>query len=169
MSATATTTRLRPATPQDWPGMRRIFLEGIATGHASFETPDTVPQDFETWLRHKHRDSLIVAESDGQLVGWAALAPTSHRACYRGVAECQLYVSADARGQGIGDRLLKALIDHAGTSGIWTIEAIVFPENQTSRRLFARHGFREVGRRERIAKMNGEWRDTLLLEYRFVD
>lgn len=158
--------RLRAVRPEDWPRMREVFLQGIATGVASFETPETVPKAFEDWVQHKHRDSLIAAEGPDGLVGWAALAPASHRACYRGVAESQLYVAKEARGQGLGDRLLGALIERSRAMKIWTLEAIVFPENRASRRLFARHGFREVGRRERIARMNGEWRDTLLLERR---
>ena len=161
--------QLRPASAADWPRMREIFLEGIATGVASFETDETVPSDFEDWIQHKHGDSLIAAEGPDGLVGWAALAPASHRECYRGVAESQLYVAEQARGQGIGDLLLGGLIESSRAMGIWTIEAIVFPENQASRRLFARHGFREVGRREKIARMNGEWRDTLLLERRDPD
>lgn len=158
---------LRPATPGDWPAMRAIFLQGIATGQSSFETPESVPQHWEQWAEYRHSDSVFVLEDEqSQIQAWGALAPTSARWCYRGVAEVQLYVADDARGQGLGRRMLAHLIEYSEQSGVWTLQAVVFPENQASRRLFAALGFREVGRREKVARMNGEWRDTLLLERR---
>lgn len=159
--------RLRPARLTDWPAMRTIFLQGIATGQSSFETAESVPEYWEQWVEYRHADSVFVIEDgQSQVRAWGALAPTSARWCYRGVAEVQLYVADDARGQGLGRWMLGQLIEYSEQSGLWTLQAVVFPENQASRRLFATMGFREVGRREKIARMNGEWRDTLLLERR---
>lgn len=159
--------RLRPATPADWPAMRAIFVQGIATGQSSFETPESVPERWEQWVEYRHANSVfVIDDGQSQIRAWGALAPTSSRWCYRGVAEVQLYVAGDARGRGLGRRMLAQLIEHSEQSGLWTLQAVVFPENQASRRLFATLGFREVGRREKIARMNGEWRDTLLLERR---
>ncbi|MDQ2069347.1 GNAT family N-acetyltransferase [Natronospira bacteriovora] len=158
---------LRKAQAADWPQMRDIFLQGIATGQASFETDASVPRDWPDWLDGKHADSVHVIEADnGDILAWGALAPTSRRACYRGVAEVQLYVRDRARGHGLGHQVLDHLIRHGEHQAMWTLQAIVFPENLGSRRLFAAHGFREVGLREKIARMNGSWRDTLLLERR---
>lgn len=160
-------TELRQAEPADWPAMRAIFLQGIATGQSSFETPASVPQRWEQWVESRHADSVFVIEARrSQIQAWGALAPTSSRRCYRGVAEVQLYVADEARGRGLGRRMLAHLVEHSERSDIWTLQAVVFPENQPSRRLFAAMGFREVGVREKIARMNGEWRDTLLLERR---
>lgn len=159
--------RSRSARPEDWPRMREIFLEGITTGESSFETAETVPEDWVKWVGGRHEDSVRVFEFPGTgIVAWGALAPTSRRHCYRGVAEVQLYVAAAARGQGVGRRVLTELIDHAEHHALWMLQAVVFPENEASRRLFGDKGFREVGYREKIARMNGVWRDTLLLERR---
>jgi phosphinothricin acetyltransferase len=161
------TAELRQARADDWPTMRSIFLEGIATGQSSFEVPESVPLNWDQWIRYRHRDSVFVLEErQVGIQGWCALAPTSPRHCYRGVAEVQLYISDGARGQGLGKHLLSHLVRHSEEAGFWTLQAIVFPENAASRRLFSSQGFREVGYRERIARMNGEWRDTLLLERR---
>ncbi|MEA5444718.1 GNAT family N-acetyltransferase [Gammaproteobacteria bacterium AB-CW1] len=146
--------------------MRSIFLQGVATGQASFETENSIPRDWSEWRSYKHPDSILVHESTKGVTAWAALAPTSQRRCYQGVAEVQLYVAESCRGQGLGQRLLDALIDYAEARSLWTLQAIVFPENQASLGLFQSRDFRLVGRRENIARMNGIWRDTLLLERR---
>ena len=109
--------------------------------------------------------SFVAVEGD-RVVGWAALSPTSGRACYAGVVEHSVYVAEDARGRGIGRRLLEALVESADRGGIWTIQTSVFPENEATIRLHVRAGFRVVGRRERIAKLDGVWRDTVLVERR---
>jgi len=157
----------RLAQASDWPTMRQMFLAGIATGNTSFETPNTVPQHWEDFIQHKHRETLLVIPgNDEQPIAWGGLAPTSHRQCYRGVAEVQLYIAAEHQGQGLGQQMLNSLIDKAKALDFWTLQAVVFPENEASVRLFSSRGFRRVGYREKIAKMNGEWRDTLLFELR---
>jgi phosphinothricin acetyltransferase len=107
-----------------------------------------------------------VARAEEQLLGWAALSLGSSRPCYAGVAEVSVYVAASARGQGVGQALLQALIAASEQHGIWTLWASIFPENEASVRLHLRNGFREVGRRERIAQHDGVWRDTVILERR---
>jgi L-amino acid N-acyltransferase YncA len=149
--------------PSDWEQVRSIYLEGIRTGHATFET------DAPTWEKwdegHLEIARLVVREGD-RVLGWAALSPTSKRKVYRGVAELTVYVAENARGAGIGRKLLEALIQESEEHGIWTLQASIFPENTASVKLHLRSGFREVGRRERIAMLNGVWRDTLLFERR---
>jgi len=100
------------------------------------------------------------------VLGWSALSPVSDRCCYAGVAEASLYVSASHRGQGIGKALLQATIERAESNGIWTLQAGIFRENRASLALITKCGFREVGRRERLGKLDGVWRDVLLLERR---
>ncbi len=147
----------------DWEQVRAIYLEGIRSGHSTFET------DAPSWEKwdEGHLEFARLVMRDGEIVlGWAALSPVSKRYAYRGVAEVTVYVSEAARGQGIGHALLKALIDESERNGIWTLQASIFPENTASVQLHLRCGFREVGRRERIAMLNGVWRDTLLFERR---
>jgi L-amino acid N-acyltransferase YncA len=100
------------------------------------------------------------------VVGWAALSPVSSRCVYGGVAEVSVYVSADHRGRGVGLALLRGLIERSEAVGIWTLEAGIFPENAASLALHGKAGFREVGRRERLGFLKGQWRDVLLLERR---
>jgi L-amino acid N-acyltransferase YncA len=154
---------VRAMTAEDWGAVEAIYAEGIATGHATFET---APPSWEEFDGGRHRAHRFVALADGRIVGWAALSPTSTRACYRGVAEHSVYVTEPARGRGVGRALMDALVASADAGGIWTIQTSVFPENEASVALHERVGFRVVGRRERIAELNGVWRDTLLLERR---
>jgi L-amino acid N-acyltransferase YncA len=156
-------TTLREMTEADWPRVTEIWAEGIATGIATFETE---PPSWERFDEARHREGRLVAERDGVVVGWAALAPVSDRACYAGVAENSVYVASSARGLSVGTTLMQALVAAAAGAGIWTIQCNVFPENTASRALHERAGFRVVGRRERIAQLDGVWRDTLLLELR---
>lgn len=158
-------TTISPLHPSDWPAVRRIYEEGIATGEATFET--AAPADWESWDAGKRPDCRLVARSaDGRVLGWAALSPTSKRPAYAGVCEVSIYVAAEARGQGVGSALMAALITAAQSAGIWTLQSSVFPENEATIALHLRHGFRVLGRRERIAQLHGVWRDTLLLERR---
>lgn len=147
----------------DWERVRSIYIEGIATGQATFET------DAPTWKKwdtnHLQHARLVARDGNG-ILGWAALSPVSSRCAYGGVAEVSVYVGEKGRGQGIGRALLESLIEESERNGIWMLQAGVFPENTASVNLHLRCGFREVGRRERIGKMNGIWRDTLLLERR---
>jgi L-amino acid N-acyltransferase YncA len=151
-----------PMAPPDWPHIREIYLEGIATGHATFETD---APSWELWKAAHLLFGRLVARR-GEIVGWAALSPVSQRCVYAGVAEVSVYVSSARRGAGVGRALLRALIQESEQNGIWTLQAGIFPENSASIALHLACGFREVGRRERIGKLNGIWRDTILLERR---
>lgn len=152
-----------PMSASDWEPVRAIYLEGIATGHATFET--TAPSR-EQWDAAHLPFARLVAHDQKQLVGWAAISPVSQRCVYGGVGEVSVYVAEAARGQGVGRKLLQGLIDESERNGIWTLQAGIFPENTGSLAIHRSCGFREVGRRERIGKMNGVWRDTILLERR---
>jgi L-amino acid N-acyltransferase YncA len=147
----------------DWPEVARIYQQGIETGNATFETE--VPS-WEDWDGAHLPGQRFVAERDGRVVGWIALAPVSSRACYRGVAEISVYVEEGARRGGVGSQLLAAVVDSAERAGIWTLQTSVFPENGASLALLRRLGFRVVGTRERIGRLHGVWRDTVLVERR---
>jgi L-amino acid N-acyltransferase YncA len=149
--------------PEDWPSVRAIYLEGIATGNATFE--QTAPE-WEKWDGGHLPEPRIVARSDGNVMGWAALSSVSSRCVYAGVAEVSIYVAERARGRGIGRQLMSRLIADSEAEGIWTLQAGIFPENVASIALHERAGFRIVGQRERLGQMNGRWRDVVLLERR---
>lgn len=149
--------------PEDWPAVRAIYQQGIETKQATFET--AVPT-WAQWDAARRSDCRLVARRGERVVGWAALNPVSRRVVYAGVAEAGIYVSEDSRSQGVGRLLLEALIERSEQAGIWMLQASVFPENEASLRLFQGMGFRTVGTRERIAKQEGRWRDTMLLERR---
>jgi L-amino acid N-acyltransferase YncA len=154
---------IRPMTSDDWPAVEAIYADGIATGEATFETE---PPSWDAFDSGRLRDHRFVAVEGGTVVGWAAMSPTSSRSCYAGVVEHSVYVAENTRGRGIGRLLLEALIASADAAELWTIQTSIFPENAASVALHERAGFRIVGRRERIAKLDGVWRDTLLLERR---
>lgn len=155
--------QIRPLTPEDWEIVRAIYLAGIATGDATFETAAPA---WDEW-NHAHLPvPRLVAVIGGAIVGWAALSRVSARAVYAGVAEVSVYVAPAHNGQGIGRALLETLVRESEQNGIWTLQASVFPENSASISLHKSCGFREVGRRERIGKLSGVWRDTVLLERR---
>jgi L-amino acid N-acyltransferase YncA len=149
--------------PEDWEQVRQIYLDGLATGHASFEVEAPT---WENWDRRFHSHSRLVGRENGQVIAWAALAPVSSRACYAGVAETTLFVSANHRGRGVGKRILQALIESSERNGIWSLYGATFPENTASIQMQLACGFRIVGRRERIAQRNGIWRDTIITERR---
>ncbi|MBO0725183.1 MAG: N-acetyltransferase [Blastocatellia bacterium] len=149
--------------PQDWEFVKAIYLEGIATGHATFETE---APDWERWDAGHSPQCRLVARNGGGVLGWAALSPVSKRPAYAGVAEVSVYVATTARGLGVGDALMRALIEASEARGVWTLQSGVFPENHASVALHLKHGFRELGRRERIARHHGVWRDTVILERR---
>lgn len=150
-------------TPDDWADVRRIYAQGIATGDATFETE--VPS-WEEWDRAHLAEVRLVARRGGGVVGWAALNPVSGRCVYGGVAEVSVYVAAEDRGEGVGRALLEELIRASEAAGLWTLQAGIFPENRASVRLHESCGFRRVGRRERLGRLAGRWRDVLLLERR---
>ncbi len=155
--------RLGIMRPEDWPAVSTIYMEGIAAGDATFETE--VPP-WEQWDRVHLGICRLVARWGSEVVGWAALTPVSGRCVYAGVAEVSVYVDEALRGRGIGVQLLRALVRASELEGIWTLQAGIFPENEASVRMHERCGFRLVGRRERLGKVNGRWRDVLLLERR---
>jgi phosphinothricin acetyltransferase len=159
---------IRPLRAEDGPAVLAIYGQGIATGHATFEA--RVP-GWEDWCRGHMDEARLVAEEEGRILGWAALSAVSSRCIYAGVAEVSVYVAEEARGRGVGARLMAALITAAEGAGIWTLQAGIFPENAASIELHQRHGFRVVGTRERLGCMEygplaGVWRDVVLLERR---
>jgi L-amino acid N-acyltransferase YncA len=152
-----------PMQDGDWEQVRAIYLEGIRTGDATFETE---APSWERWDEGHLAFARLVLREDDAVLGWAALSAVSRREVYRGVAEVTVYVAEAARGRGIGRALLEALIAESERNGVWTLQASIFPENTASVELHRRCGFREVGRRERIAQLHDVWRDTLLFERR---
>jgi len=154
---------IRDLQPSDWADVVRIFEEGMRTGNATFET--TAP-GWEAWDAGHLADHRLVVTLDGDVVGWAALSAVSDRACYSGVAEHSIYVAERVRGLGFGRQLLAALAASADAGGIWTLQSGVFPENEASLALHRSLGFRVVGVRERLGRLNGVWRDVVLLERR---
>jgi L-amino acid N-acyltransferase YncA len=150
-------------TSEDWPAVRDIYAEGIATGNATFET---AVSDWAKWDNAHHKHCRLLARDSQGILGWAALSPVSSRQVYAGVAEVSIYVAASARGRGAGKGLLMALIAASEHSGIWTLQAGIFPENVASIRLHKSCGFREVGLRQRPGQLAGAWRDVCLMERR---
>src|SRR5882672_5226804 len=163
MPLTEDVLQIRPLVAGDWEVVRSIYLDGIATGQATFEAEAPT---WEIWNNTHLPAPRLVAFSRAIVVGWAALCPVSARAVYAGVAEVSVYVASGHQGQGIGRALLEMLVNESEKRGIWTLQASIFPENVASVSLHQSCGFREVGRRERIGKMKGLWRETLLLERR---
>jgi L-amino acid N-acyltransferase YncA len=154
---------VRALVQSDWPDVERIYGDGLATGFATFETQ--LPS-WEAWNEAHLPAPRLVAERNGTVVGWVAVSRVSRRPAYRGVVEHSVYVDASARRSGVGRRLLEALVTEAPAHGIWTIQTSIIEANEPSLRLHESLGFRLVGRRERIAQLDGVWLDTLLLELR---
>ncbi|WP_067439909.1 helix-turn-helix domain-containing GNAT family N-acetyltransferase [Nocardioides jensenii] len=153
----------RPVTESDLPAVLAIYDEGLATRNATFETrTPTAKQLRARWLP----DLAWVAELDGQVVGWTAVTPTSARECYAGVGETSVYVTAAARGRGVGKSLLFTQVTEADSAGLWTLQTSIFPENRASLALHHSAGYRTLAVRTRIGQLDGVWRDTVLLERR---
>ena len=146
-----------------WHDVKRIYEEGINTGNATFETKVA---EWDHWDKGHLAQCRIVAIDENGVKGWAALSPVSARPAYAGVAEVSVYIAKEARGQGLGKKLLRKLIEESEASGMWTLQASIFPENEASIHIHEQCGFRIMGRRERVAQRNGIWRDTIIMERR---
>lgn len=155
--------QIREFEPGDFPAVADIYLQGIATGQATFQTQG---KDWPEWDASYHQACRLVAVGGDSLLGWAALSSVSSRAVYAGVAEVSIYLDASARGQGIGHSLLAELIRCSEEAGFWTLQAAIFPENTASVALHHKNGFRTVGYREKLGQLHGVWRDSVFLERR---
>jgi L-amino acid N-acyltransferase YncA len=149
--------------PEHWPEVRQIYLEGIATGQATFQTD---APSWDEWDQVHLAKLRYVAIISSEIAGWVALSPVSSRCVYAGVAEVSIYIAERFREQKIGMQLLKHVILESEKSNIWTLQAGIFPENSASLHLHEKAGFRIMGYREKVGKMNGVWRDVNLLERR---
>lgn len=155
--------QIRLMAKDDWPEVRRIYLEGILTGNATFEVE---APSWDRWDAGHLPNCRFIAANGANVLGWAVLSPVSARRVYAGVTEVSVYVGESARGNGVGRALMTALIDASERAGIWTLQAGIFPENVASVALHKSCGFREIGRRERVGKMGDRWRDVVLMERR---
>lgn len=147
----------------DWPRVSEIYADGIASGYATFET--AIPP-YSDWDKAHLKQCRLIVHQKEEILGWAALSPVSGRCVYGGVAEVSVYIAKDYRGLGLGSLLMKALIQQSEEIGLWTLQSGIFPENQDSIKLHEKMGFRYIGRRERIGKLEGQWKDNLLFELR---
>lgn len=154
--------RTRPATPADAAAIAAIYNEGIADRVATFETEPRTEAQVAAWFGGRH--PIVVAEEGGRVVAFAATSSYRPRACYDGVAEFSIYVARGARGRGAGRAALSALIEAAGAAGFWKLVSRVFPENAASRALCGSLGFRDVGTYRKHARLDGRWRDVVIVE-----
>jgi len=154
---------IRELKNEDWDSIKHIYLEGIKTGKATFQTD--APTQEEWFAGHILPCSIGYFEA-GMMLGWASLSPVSSRCVYSGVAEVSIYVKEEARGKGVGRKLMESLIELSEENGYWTLQSGIFPENSSSISLHQAHGFREVGKREKMGKLKNEWKDVLLFERR---
>jgi L-amino acid N-acyltransferase YncA len=157
--------RIEPMTDEHAEQVLAIYQAGIDEGDATFETAAPRWAEFTRTRLPGHR-FVALDDASGAVLGWVAVSPTSRRDVYRGVVEHSVYVHPAARGRTIGGRLLSALIASTEAAGLWTIQSGIFPENTASIALHQAAGFRVVGRRERLARHHGRWRDVLLIERR---
>lgn len=155
--------QIRQMLPADWQTVKEIYESGLATGRASFET--SAP-GWEKWDSSHLPFARLVANDQEKVIGWAALSPVSDRCVYGGVAEVSVYVADNHRGKGVGKLLLQQLIIESEANGIWTVQAGIFKDNPASVKMHETAGFRVVGYREKIGKLKGAWKDTLILERR---
>ena len=155
--------KIRNFEEKDYPSVKEIYQQGIDTGHATFQTK---AQEWQEWNNTVLEVGRLVAVEDNKIVGWAALSPVSDRCVYGGVAEVTVYVAKEFYGKGIGHKLLSSLITESQNENMWTLQAGIFPENEASIKLHQKNDFRIVGTREKLGKMNGVWRDVVLLERR---
>jgi len=155
--------KIRPLEKEDWQTVQRIYQEGMDTGIATFETQCP---DWKTWDSKFLQSCRIVVEENNQILGWAALTPTSKRAVYKGVVEVTIYIDLNQTGRGIGTKLMTALVEASEAAGFWTLQSSILSENKPSIQLHLKAGFRILGTREKIAKRDGIWKDTVFLERR---
>lgn len=154
---------IRPMTDKDWNAVSTIYSEGISTGFATFEKE--IPS-YEAWDSAHMKTCRLIAEGDDQILGWAALSPVSSRCVYGGVGEVSVYVGQKSRGMGVGQKLMKALIAESEKEGLWTLQSGIFPENKASIKLHEQVGFRMIGKRDRVGKLDDIWKDNVLFERR---
>ncbi|MCM3317933.1 N-acetyltransferase family protein [Rummeliibacillus stabekisii] len=154
---------IRKMLDTDWPAVKNIYLEGIATGNATFQTD---APSFEEWTTSHHATCRLVAVKEGLVIGWISISSVSNRIVYKGVGEVSIYVSTKLKNGGIGTALFTKLIEVSEKEGFWTLQSSIFKENIASLKLHKKMGFREVGYREKIAKHHDIWRDVLILERR---
>jgi len=154
---------IRPMEAKDWVSVAKIYAEGIATGLATFEKD--IPS-YETWDSAHMKTCRLIAEQDDSILGWAALSPVSSRCVYGGVGEVSVYVGQNSRGLGVGKLLMESLIKESEQEGLWTLQSGIFPENEGSIELHKKVGFRFIGKREKVGKLDGVWKDNVLYERR---
>jgi phosphinothricin acetyltransferase len=156
--------KIRELTYQDWQQVKEIYEEGIATGNATFQAAAPTWEEWDS--SHVQNSRIVATDDENNILGWAALSPVSGRCVYAGVGEVSVYVSQKARGRGVGKALLKELILQSEKNEFWTLTAGIFPENDASMQIHKQAGFKVLGIREKIGKMDGRWRDTVMLERR---
>jgi phosphinothricin acetyltransferase len=154
---------IRPFVKSDFPSVKDIYQQGIDSGDATFQEQ---AKDYDDWNESLLPNCRLVAENNGQVIGWAALSSASNRCVYSGIAEVSVYVSSNSQGSGVGNSLLDALIKASEEEGIWTLQAGIFPENKVSIHIHSKHGFKMLGIREKLGQMNGIWRDIVFMERR---
>lgn len=154
---------IRPATAADAPDVAEIYNEGIRQRIATFETRERTPDEVLHWVADA-RYPILVAVRYGRVLGWIAASKYRERECYVGVGEFSVYVRSSARGQGVGDALMAAFLPACEAAGLWKLVSRIFPENLPSLALCRRHGFREVGIYLRHGRLDGEWRDVVIVE-----
>lgn len=156
-------TTIRKMIPSDWTQVKEIYVEGIKTKNATFETE--APK-YEKWMESAHPECHLIAEADDHVLAWAKVLFTSARPVYAGVGEVSIYVHPSAKGKGVGRKLLQELIVVSEQQGFWTLKAVIFPENEASIKLHEKCGFRIVGIHEKMGRMDGIWRDNVVMERR---
>ena len=155
---------VRPASPADLAAVAAIYTAGIEGRTATFETRPRSAEDVAPWLDDPTRFPLLVAEEDGAVLGWVRISPYSAADAYRGVGELQVYVDPEARGRGVGAELIDAIYRTAAEAGYWKLTGKLFLDNEPSRALLRRAGFRDVGVHHRHGRLDGDWRDVLVVE-----
>ena len=156
---------LRTATAEDAASIAEIYNQGIEDRVATYETERRSEEYQQAWLQAiAGRYPAVVAQIDGEIIGWAGAGPYRVRECYQGIGEFSMYVHRDWRRRGVGDLLLASLISEAERLGLWKLLSRIFPFNEASRALCRKHGFREVGVYEKHARLDGRWLDVVIVE-----